>query len=433
MILKLRAAATTSLTWRRAVFARALGIASNFLFSVVVSRTLGPDQAGETFALMAILVLVATVGRAGADTLILKLVSVGEVTAYRDTRSLRILVVCLSLFLALSMSVVSLSLALSGHSGWAVTVMPLAAASLVPFNLSVFLASLLRARGWIATGVFAELGSATAITTVCVFAHYLIVGQAEIRHVFAYFLLANIATAGWTTLVSRRTEASAYSVPRAAGTGTRLVRNNWRPLIAMCLTASLVYAMTWSPVLVLAFASNASQAAYFTVAARLAGVIALLPAIQTSYMAPRFARLFHEHRIGEISLHARRAALQSFVVAMPFVALFVVLPSQVLQLLFGPPYAEAEHTLRALAIGSILVVMLGQVSQLLLLCGGERTATLIGLASISIGTLAIYSAAVAFGALGVAVIFSTINLLSSYLGSRWLKHRSGIVTGLVGL
>jgi O-antigen/teichoic acid export membrane protein len=197
----------------------------------------------------------------------------------------------------------------------------------------------------------------------------------------------------------------------------------------MCGTAVLFFSLTWAPVLTLGVTSSVDQVAYFTAAARIATFVALIPSIQSSYLAPQFAALFHQSRLDELNTLTRRSTTQAVVVGALATSVVLLIPGRLLQL-FGTSFNEAVTPLRVLCLAAIAVATQGQVTQLMVNCGLEKTAATIGSAVLLSGTFAMYVAGSRSGADGVALASGLSMIGYATISAMALRSRVGIVAGL---
>jgi O-antigen/teichoic acid export membrane protein len=145
-------------------------------------------------------------------------------------------------------------------------------------------------------------------------------------------------------------------------------------LVPMMGTSLLFYALTWAPLFTLAATRGPRNVAFYTVAARLAAFITLVPSIQVSYLAPAFARLYHQNELIALNALCSRSAWQASIAAAAPALVFVAVPNTAISALYGGGFEVAAIPLVLLAIGAFIGVVVGQVNQLMLLCQMETSA-----------------------------------------------------------
>jgi O-antigen/teichoic acid export membrane protein len=198
-------------------------------------------------------------------------------------------------------------------------------------------------------------------------------------------------------------------------------------LSSMCGSATLYLALVWAPVIVLGLVSTSDQVAYLTAASRVAAFILLIPAVQSSYLVPRFVELFHSERLAEVNALSVRSTRQASALGGGVAVVVLLFPAQLLSL-FGTGFVDAVQPLRVLAAGAALACALGQVAPLLLNVGLEHSAAVLGGVALSAGVAAMALVGPVWGAAGVSVVAVVVNVAFAFCGSLLLRSRRGIET-----
>jgi O-antigen/teichoic acid export membrane protein len=198
----------------------------------------------------------------------------------------------------------------------------------------------------------------------------------------------------------------------------------------MCGSATLFFALVWAPVIVLGIVSTSDQVAYYTAASRIAAFILLIPAIQSSYLVPRFAELFHAGHVTELNDVAVRSTRQALALGSAIGLLVVVFPHALL-LIFGADFEGAVVPLRVLGIGAVVVCTFGQVAPLLLNTELEHVAALLGVVVLAMAVGLMAAVGPEFGSAGVALLAVGANAGYAFVGSRALRRRNGIESSCV--
>jgi O-antigen/teichoic acid export membrane protein len=403
-----------------AIGARGISILASFLLTFVVARLLDVAEAGTFFLIFTSLAIAATFGRFGTDNLALKLVGGASTDVQRDVRRLVVITVAASgLAVVVGVSVVVvMGLRLPGVDNATIVVV---ATAVIPQALSVLAGALLRARGRLVVGTFAELGSLPTFATAGMLA-YAAIGEVTLGGSLYCLAGASWLTAVWSSGAAFAAMRSA-SYPAAGDRSASLgfFRRYFGQLFPMMGTSLIFYVVTWVPIYLLTAVGDLEAVSFYTVAARLAGFVGLIPAIQVSYLAPTFARLYQSGEIASLNaLATRSASLALAVAALPAAAL-IVAPGFILHLLYGAPYEDASVALILLTVGVIITVVAGQVNQLMLLCDLERFALWLNIALLAIWLIAGYYAADTWGLLGVVGVSVLVTLV--YQGSALVRLR----------
>ena len=411
----------------RAIFIRALSIAASFLLTAVVARSLTINEAGTFFIVFTSVAVLATFCRFGTDNLLLKLCSREGAAPVRAT--------VFATLIAVSATVVAFTLILLAMAVFPVKVDGVSSATLIfavsaaaPQALSVMAGAVLRARGNLATGGLAELGSVPMLTLIVI----------PILAAFAEqsleSTLLSLGIGSWVTF--------AWSVPLACKVLYRaqaassddiheisfmhFFRLNIRRLSSMMGASLLFFAIAWAPLYFLTAVNDLVGVSYFSVAMRLANFISLVPNLQISYLAPAFARKYQHNRIEELNALAGNSVKQAVLVLFIPVVIMIAGSGHIMIALFGRQYQEAGDMLVLLAIGAYFSVALGQVSQLMLLCDLESVALMLTFAAVSVWAIGGLPIATLYGSDAIAAISAGVNVAYSGMASWMLFRNKGI-------
>jgi len=408
-----------------AIGARGISILASFLLTFVVARLLDVEEAGTFFLIFTSLAIAATFGRFGTDNLALKIVGGASADVRRDVRRLVLVSVSASLFAVLVAVAVLLIVDLD-LAGVDTATAIVAATAVVPQALSVLAGALLRARGRLVVGTFAELGSLPTFATLAVLA-VAALGELTLQAALYSLVAASWLTAVWAVAAAT---ASMRGISHVGAPDSQplagFLRKYLRQLAPMMGTSLIFYVVTWVPIFVLTAVGNLEAVSFYTVAARLAGFVGLIPAIQVSYLAPTFARLYQSGDLVGLNRLAGRSAVTALAIAALPAAALIVAAGPILHLLYGTPYEEAGAALAWLTVGVVLTVIAGQVNQLMLLCDLEQFALWLNVALLAFWALAGLFAAVTWGLLGVVGVSVVVTVVYQLSAVVRLRRRASI-------
>ena len=403
-----------------AVAARAVSILASFILTFIVARVLDVEDAGTFFLVFTSIAIVATFGRFGTDNLALKIVGRADSNVLVDLRRLAVIALAASV-VGVGAGVAASSLVGINLPGSFSTLL-LTASAVVPQAASVLAGSILRARGRLILGTFAELGSMPALTALGITVLFA-TGMATLESVLICLVAGSWATALWSVwaaVFASRTYVPETSVVPVRT--TQFIRENSRPLTAMMGTSLIFYLVTWIPIYLLSAVGELEAVSYYTAAARLAGFIGLIPAIQVSYLAPTFARLHQKSDLAGLNRLAGRSALIALGLAAVPAAVLAVWAGPILGLLYGSPYEEGGFVLSLLTVGVVVSVAAGQVNQLMLLCDLEQFALWLNIVLLVLWAIVGFGAATQSGLPGIVVV--SLALTVAYQLAAVLKLRS---------
>jgi O-antigen/teichoic acid export membrane protein len=410
---------------------RVFSVGIAFLMAVVISRSLTVGETGTFFLVFSLLNVAAAFGRFGTDNLVLRASADAALDLVRDIRWMILTLAGASAiaFVALGFGLTQLLRESASFDtlpalGWIV------AASVFPLSLSVLCGSVLRGNHRIAAGTFAELGTVPVIVTT--FQAFLwSIDKASLVSALILLSFAAWAALGWSLplmLITMRDRARPTLGGRTSF--TLYLKNNLIRLSSMMGSALLIYAITWAPILVLGVVASQTEVAYFTVAQRVAVIVAFVATIQVSYMSPRIAVLFTLGQIEELNGYLRRGVkLATALVALPAVV-FIVFPSWSISTLFGTRFEPAAGVLVLLVISSLLTVVGGQISSLMILCDLERALFLLNLVVAVTWVFCGLWLSLHWGAFGAAVVALVATGLTTTIGAILLRRRTGIISYL---
>lgn len=414
----------------RSVAARAFSFAATLAMSVLASRELGASGAGYFFTLIAVVMAAATVGRFGTDNLGLKLAA-GESPNLRTDVG-RLLTICVCTSLAATVVLASAAPAIRvvvGRSSATTDLLPLSSLAITPLALSVFVGAILRARGCVASGTVSELGSAPGLTSLALVSPWT-PNALSLQEIITIFVCASWATSAWSLLLAATVVRGRSGVSASQSSTLAFIHVHTIKLAAMMGTSLLFYLLTWAPVFALATVSTSTHVAYYAVSARLAAFITLVPTIQTSYLAPRFAAFHKMDDVVPLNATCQSSTRRALQLAFLPTLVLLIFPGPALRL-FGDDFQSAGLTLRILAGGALVVVAIGQVNPLMLICDMERFAFVLNLALLGLWILLGSMMGYIFGATGVAVVSAITLPAYAIVASIALFKTRNIISGIV--
>ncbi|SMO82316.1 Membrane protein involved in the export of O-antigen and teichoic acid [Propioniciclava tarda] len=361
----------------RGIGARVIALMASVLLMWIASRLLtrvdSKSDIGAWSVIFTALYAIATVARLGAENLALKLTSADARLGRPLARPSILVTIGAGLLGAIVLFWVT-------YTRDALSLLPIRAGlsvavglSVVPLNLAILGGAWLRSLGHIAMGALLELGT-TPMATIAGVALLSLRGEVSLTAFLAIFCTAlwlnAAATLGWGLLELHRASGRLTPTPIR-----RYLADHGRSLTAYMLTALGFYLFNYLPVLVFGFVHDDSGAADFRNSLTLATFVGLLPAMQTSYLTPTFAKLFQLGLLVDLNATVRtatrNATLLGALVALPL----LIIPGQILLLVFGPSYVHAATILRILASAMLVQAALGPIYALMTTTGLEKEAS----------------------------------------------------------
>lgn len=406
------------------VLARVGAIGMTLLFSLAVGRELGTGAAGAVFTGVVLMTLLSTAGRVGVDLDAIKRAARLHDTGALTRESLgwsRLVSLCVLGSVSLTVLFVVV-VGLSGDridQGEVYGVFALAA----PLQaLSVLGAAVLRGGGRSGVGLLFEVGLAQGLAALAV-GVLGATGGVTATGIGMIFVLAQAVVCALSLWMVRSVWSDSPrpdldDVPAAASRSE---------LTSMMTSSLLIYALTWSPLLVLAALGSPRDASLYGAAARFPTAVAIIPAVLVAVVLPGLIASFAHDRVGEgnrrLARINRLSAAGAGLVSLPLVA-----AAPWMMGLFGPGFEDGAGVLRLLALGQLLAVLLGPTTALPTVMGFEKQAQWLLLASCTLSLASGAALVGRFGAEGAALAWA-VSYTAYGVAMAWLLHRSmGVVT-----
>lgn len=402
------------------MLARAITLAASFTFTVVVGRSVGPEVTGSFFALLALTTFAGMVGRRGADLYALKTAGAllrpdgSLAVAWLLRRSL----IGTSVAAGLLTAVVTLILILRDASASDVAGALALVWSAPITSRAIVHSAILRACGRPASGAFAEMGLTQLLAIPGVIALGPRGDTLGLMVPGVSYATAAAATATWATMRTVPIVAGRPSPPDSA------ITPHSRMMTHMAVSSVIFYALTWMPIVALWLTASPEEAGYFAAANRFVSLLPLITTIQMTSTLPAVASMVAVGQTLEATHRLRRTSLAAASFCLPAMVVVSVWPAQLLAI-FGPEFAPAATTLRALGVAMAVVVMLGPVNQVMTVTGFERTSIRIALCALAVGGPASLAAASSWGAWG-AGLAGGLSLLTFNAAGAVILSRHGI-------
>jgi O-antigen/teichoic acid export membrane protein len=152
----------------------------------------------------------------------------------------------------------------------------------------------------------------------------------------------------------------------------------------------------------------------FKAAERTALLISFVLIVINAILPPRFASLYQQGKIAELTTLARRGALLGILLASPFLILCIGFPEWVLNY-YGEEFVQAAPLLRVIAFARGINVATGSVGLLLSMTGHEKLMRDILIWSNGLGLLILICLGPYYGATGVACSLAFILMIQNLI------------------
>ncbi|MCG9697099.1 oligosaccharide flippase family protein [Shewanella sp. Isolate11] len=400
-----------------------------FIFNLIIARELGAEQAGIFFIALSIAMLIASVSRLGFDDTVLRFTAANNDNPYIIKSilhfSLRFSVPVAILFTVL---IYFLSPYIAGalfKKNELNSVLSSMSPSIVGFCIVYLLAMSLQARHKLLASIPCQG-----------IAHFLLCGSAiigfNVNNAEQASLLFSLSL-GLSAIFFYRLSIRGLShneldfdehdnLPKSIS--LRDIRNSAMPNWVITI---MLHIVQWSAPIFIGVYLVAEQAAYFSVAQRVAMLSSFVLMAVNLVVAPKFAAFWNKGDIEGIRTTALFSVRLLILSAMPIVLLMLIFPDFLMGL-FGDEFKKGSTLLQILVIGQTVNVLTGPVGYLLTMSGNERDLRFSVLVS-GFGVLFLVPIFTFFyGAIGAAFVTAFFVSIQNLLAVVFVKKRLGFNT-----
>lgn len=174
----------------------------------------------------------------------------------------------------------------------------------------------------------------------------------------------------------------------------------------------------------------ADAVANYGIALRLALILMMPTVILTGAIAPRIAALKTRPQNYELQQLLHQSAAISAMLSLLILLAFLIFGNGLINIVFGAEFHAAYPILLIMCIGRVVNISSGFCGPCLMLCGHQKAMMRITVLFVMLGMLAGLAAVKHFGAIGVAVSFTTAMALQNIWQARRVRHLLGLSTWL---
>lgn len=408
--------AIVSALW--ATFMKGGGAVSWLLMSVMVTRSLGAEEAGYYFLGVAIVTFLAVICRVGGETALIRFVgahaAAGEWGAANEIlKKYMIMVTAVAGIVATIVWSASPWIAATIFKKTELApVLKAIAPGIVGLSLCFLLSSAFQAIHLVTLSVFAQsIGLALGVALIS--SHYSSSAQIAAGYSYISLLVLGASLLFW-------------SLSRPAEYGEVSYRYILKAGIPLWIVAVVTAIQQWGGQFAAGVFSSSSDLAIFSVAQRMAVSISILLVSVNMVIAPRIAALFYKKQRDELrSLVSKAVTLITIVVAPIFIALMA--GADWMMSVFGSEFERGANILRILAIGQFVSAISGPVGYLLTMSGHERDSRNIALITGPLSLLLAFSLTATFSITGAAVAASVSVASQNLIANYYVRKRLGFL------
>ena len=348
---------------------KGLALVASFVFTLVITRTLGAEQSGYFLLGLALLTAFSGILRLGLDSFLLRTVSASDFDL--DTQRVVNMAVLAVLVLSIATGFLVwsfreyISLEVFGKSNFE-SVLTLFGFAL-PFVAVTYLYSFLfQGRGKFSlAAVMQNLG----LLCFCIFTILSSVKLGLIESNAASYAAIYLMSAFLMFLLSLWFWYSAKDAVYVCG--KFLDRSVWVPCANLWVATSMTLAVQWGGVLIAGVFVDSSELAYLSAAQRTAMLISFALVVVNMVVAPHYARLWKVRDLVGMKRLSHLSVGAVILLVLPAIALLVSFSESIMQL-YGPGFEKGAILLQIMVVGQFVNVATGSVGYLLNMSGHER-------------------------------------------------------------
>ncbi|MCE2846191.1 MAG: flippase [Sphingobacteriales bacterium] len=205
---------------------------------------------------------------------------------------------------------------------------------------------------------------------------------------------------------------------------TRLVLNESLP---MMITGSVFFIMNWTDNLLIGLLGTARELAYYDSAFKLASVTALALMAINAIQAPLFAEAYQRKDMPGLADLIYKSTRMLFITTIP-ASILIVLFAKPLLGLFGPEFVSGELAMKILVAGNVVNALTGSVGILLQMTGHQQEYNRIILWSSLLSVLLCIVLIPKYGIVGAAIASSATRIIQNLFALRRAYLSLGIIS-----
>jgi O-antigen/teichoic acid export membrane protein len=415
---------------------RIAAVAGAFLLNLALARSLTPADYGVYFVVMTTMVILATVGTAGMDLVVVRFAA--TCNAAGDRAGVRSVVArCLVIVLGMTALVCALFYLLIPWFFGQVVKMPVAIALSGTMLLWLLVSTLQRQLaetfrglndircatlfgGFRNNGILISL--LTCIGAVLLWAS----GTMTLAHAFAMTVCASllvVVIAAWTLM--RRMRAG--TVPPAAAAALpwpTLFHEGW----PLCLVVLISVLRSQSGAWFAAAYDVAEQVALFAIAQRFVQLLTAPLTVVNALLPPLVADLYARGQTKRLERIVQAIGGLASLPCLAILAVILLFGQPLLGLLFGAHYQDAYAMLVIMCIGQIALIVTGSWQIVLPMTGHRHQALRVSMSAAAVHVVASLVGGYYAGVLGVAIGTSVGMLAGNIFGLLSVRRHVGIWT-----
>jgi len=395
---------------------KVLGAGLGFGFNVLLARLLGAEGTGVYYLALTVTTIASVVGRMGLDNALLRFTAANAAQREWDKVAG---VYRKGIWIAVGASSAAMLIVVSSASWIAQSIfseptltapLRLMAFGILPMSLLTLHAELLKGLKKIRDAMLVQ-GVGLPIISVPLLS--LLGGSLGILGAAVAYVMSTVIVLLLGIGLWRRATPQLRGL-RGIFDTRRLITTS----LPLFWVASMNLVMSWTDTIMLGIWTDSESVGIYGVAMRTAMLTSFILVAVNSIVAPKFASLYVQGDHRALGNLARNATKLITFLSMPVLLLFVIAPTQVLEM-FGPHFTAGATVLVILAVGQFVNVATGSVGYLLMMSGHEKLMrnNIITSAALNVvlNVMLIPKYGIIGAAIATAICIATMNIMSTVL------------------
>ena len=405
---------------------RIVGIIAGYIFTLLVTRTLGAEAWGIFSLSLVVLQIASVIGRLGMDTTLLRFTA--EYTAKRQEDTLKeiyrkILILVIPSSILITIFIYLLSPILAGrifHKPYLYTYFKAMALAIVPFILLWIHTEGLRGMSKIKEYMLLQqVGIFFFSSFLLFFLSYFYRNKLLPILVFniSVYLLALISFLRFTQYIL-------FQTPNATNSENFSYTQLLRYSIPLLLTNMLTFIMSWTDILMIGMFLNEKLVGIYSVSLRISYVISFILFAVNSITVPKIAKAYTQ---GNIELFKKLSQWTSQMGLLFGLPIFIILISfsSILLKMFGEEFILGQKAFIVLCVGQLINTIVGSVGYILSMSDNQNVMSFIILCSFLINVILNYTLIPTYGICGAAVATMVSTIVWNLLGLGYIRYKFG--------
>ncbi len=399
-------------------FFQFLGIGCGYIFTVLVTRSLGAKAWGTFTIVSTVLQIISIIGKFGMDLTLLRFVA--EYSSQKKWELIKKiylktlkLIISLSLFLSIILFFLSPYIAkYIFRKDYLTIYFRIISTALVPFVLLCVNRECIRGLKKIKEYAFLNNVAVPFFTSLILLVFFSFYKQTFVL-IIAYTISIYISSFLSFFLCIKKLKLCFPYTPKKTKKYISPAYFSYRELLSisipMFLSTSMFIIMQWIDTIMLGILKNAKEVGIYNVIYKISMITSIFLTAVNTIAAPKFAEFWGNKDIEGLSKISQQSAKLIFWFSFPVLLFFLFFPSYILRI-FGEEFIVGTEVLRILILGQFINSISGSVGYLLQMTGKQKVFRNIILCAIIINIILNYILIPNFGMEGAAIA-STISLV----------------------